>query len=164
MKLLRVHIISSQTCGGLLDDLNVILRSPFEDYSSFSSFDPLCLIGANGAGKSQFLQMIAEIFQSVYHTCIPEEERVEGNPELQFEVEYLIHQDENQSLVRVCISRKIKTGKQRPSLLIQRRDESEWIECNLADPETIKLLPEKIVGYTSGDNETLSLPFLISRS
>ena len=103
MKLLRVHIISAKTCGGLLDSLDVGLRTPFSDYSTF---DPLCLIGPNGAGKSQFLQMLAEIFQSVFHTCIGAEERVEGNPDLQFEIEYLIHSEDDQIPVRVRISRK----------------------------------------------------------
>ena len=52
------------------------------------------------------------------------------------------------------------------NLIIQKRDEEEydWIRCELDDPKTHALLPQKIVGYTSGDNETLSLPFLISRS
>ena len=67
MKLLRVHIISAKTCGGLLDDLNVGLRSSLSDNLSF---EPLCLIGPNGAGKSQFLQMVAEIFQSIFHLCL----------------------------------------------------------------------------------------------
>jgi restriction system-associated AAA family ATPase len=162
MKLLRVSIISAKTCGGLLDGVARPLRSPLGQYSEF---DPLCFIGANGAGKSQFLQMLAEIFQSIFHACIPEEERVEGNPDLQFEIEYLIHQDENQSPIRVRISRS-KINKQRPSILIQIRDEDayDWIDCNLTDLETQALLPKKIVGYTSGDNETLSLPFLVSRS
>jgi restriction system-associated AAA family ATPase len=162
MKLLRVHIISAETCGGLLDDLNVGLRSPFDDYSSF---DPLCLIGPNGAGKSQFLQMIAEIFQSVFHECLREEERVEGNPDLQFEIEYLIHVEDEQIPVRVRISRKAVSKKHKSlTLLIQRRDEYDWIDCSPESPETHALLPQKIVGYTSGDNETLSLPFLVSRS
>lgn len=162
MKLLRVHIISAETCGGLLDDLNVGLRSPFNDYSSF---DPLCLIGPNGAGKSQFLQMIAEIFQSVFHECLREEERVEGNPDLQFEIEYLVHLEDDQIPVRVRISRKAGSKKQKSlTLLIQKREEYDWIDCDLKDPETHILLPKKIVGYTSGDNETLSLPFLVSRS
>jgi restriction system-associated AAA family ATPase len=162
MKLLRVHIISAETCGGLLDDLNVGLRSPFDDYFSF---DPLCLIGPNGAGKSQFLQMIAEIFQSVFHECLREEERVEGNPGLQFEIEYLIHVEDDQIPVRVRISRKAASKKQKSlTLLIQKRDEYDWIDCDPKSPETHALLPQKIVGYTSGDNETLSLPFLVSRS
>ncbi len=50
--------------------------------------------------------------------------------------------------------------------MIERRDEDEydWIDCDLNAPDTHALLPRKVVGYTSGDNETLSLPFLISRS
>jgi len=160
MKLLRVHIISAKTCGGLLDGVDRSLRSPFSDYSSF---DPLCLIGPNGAGKSQFLQMIAEIFQSVFYTCMREEERIEGNPDLQFEIEYLIHPEDDQLPVRVRISREA-VDRKRPALIIQRRDDYDWIDCDLNAPETHALLPQKIVGYTSGDNETLSLPFLVSRS
>jgi restriction system-associated AAA family ATPase len=162
MKLLRVHIISAKTCGGLLDGLDLRLRSPL---SGYSGFDPLCLIGPNGAGKSQFLQVLAEIFQSVFHKCISEEERVEGNPDLQFELEYLIQPENEQLPVRVRISRKA-SGKNRPTLFIERRDEEayEWIECKLNAPKTHALLPRKVVGYTSGDNETLSLPFLLSRS
>lgn len=162
MKLLRVHIILAKTCGGLLDELDLPLRSPLSDYSAF---DPLCLIGPNGAGKSQFLQVIAEIFQCVFHRCIREEERLEGNPDLQFEIEYLIQPEDEQLPVRVRISRKA-SGKKRPTLVIERRDEEEydWINCDLNDPKTRALLPEKIIGYTSGDNETLSLPFLVSRS
>jgi ABC-type Mn2+/Zn2+ transport system ATPase subunit len=64
MKLLRVHIISAKTCGGLLDDLNVGLRSPLNDNFLF---DPLCLIGPNGAGKSQFLQMVLRSHSSNRH-------------------------------------------------------------------------------------------------
>lgn len=160
MKLLRVHIISAKTCGGLLDDLNVELRSPFSDNFLF---DPLCLIGPNGAGKSQFLQMVAEIFQSVFHLCVGEEERIEGNPDLQFYLEYLIHPEDDQLPVRVRISRKA-IGRKRPTLFIQRREDYDWIDCDVKAPETHALLPQKIVGYTSGDNETLSLPFLVSRS
>jgi restriction system-associated AAA family ATPase len=162
MKLLRVNIISAKTCGGLLDGLDLRLRSPLSDYSAF---DPLCLIGPNGAGKSQFLQVLAEIFQCIFHKCIREEERLEGNPDLQFELEYLIHPEDEQLPVRVRISRKA-SGRKRPTLIIERRDEEEyeWINCDLDDPKTRTLLPEKIIGYTSGDNETLSLPFLVSRS
>jgi len=162
MKLLRVHIISAKTCGGLLDGLDLWLRSPLSEYSGF---DPLCLIGPNGAGKSQFLQVLAEIFQSVFHKCIGEEERVEGIPDLQFELEYLIHPDDDQLPVRVRISRKA-SGRNRLAFVIERREEDEydWIDCDLNDPTTRALLPQKIVGYTSGDNETLSLPFLVSRS
>ena len=160
MKLLRIRIISAKTCGGLLDEVDRSLRSPLRGYPLF---DPLCFIGPNGAGKSQFLQVIAEIFQSVFHKCIVSEERIEGNPDLQFEIEYLIHPEDEQSPVRVRISREA-VDKKRPLLIIQRRDGYDWVECDVNAPETHALLPQKIVGYTSGDNETLSLPFLVSRS
>ena len=48
--------------------------------------------------------------------------------------------------------------------MIQRKTDDGWIACDLVSAATLALLPKKIVGYTSGDNETLSLPFLLSRS
>lgn len=160
MRLLRVHIITADTCGGLLDGLDLWLRSPAIDCNGF---EPLCLIGPNGAGKSQFLQVLAEMFQSVYHTVVHKEERVEGNPRLQFEVEYLIRPSGTESNVHVRVARHAEV-KRKAIVTIQRKAGSEWIDCELSAPSTLALLPKKIVGYTSGDNETLSLPFLLSRS
>jgi restriction system-associated AAA family ATPase len=157
MKLLKVEVISAITCGGLLDDFTIHMKS-LQD--SNLAFNPLCLIGANGAGKSQFLQVLAEMFQSAFHACLPEQERREGNPTLQFSLEYAISTDGQASHVR--ISRR--TESKRLKLRIERKKGPEWIDCPIGDPLTAQLLPAKIVGYTSGDNETLSLPFLISRS
>ena len=161
MKLLRVHVISADTCGGLLDGVDRSLRNP--SITDYYDFDPLCLIGPNGSGKSQFLQVLVEIFQTVYSECVPAEERTDGNPELQFEVEYLIKPIGARNPVHVLVTRR-PLNQRRPQLAIFKKNETEWEICNLTDPETQKLLPQKIVGYTSGENETLSLPFLISRS
>lgn len=160
MKLLRVHIITADTCGGLLDGLDLWFRNPASDRKGF---EPLCLIGPNGAGKSQFLQILAEIFQAVYHAVVDKEERVEGNPRLQFEVEYLIRPSGAQSNIHVRIARRTES-KRKATVTIHKKVEGEWVECELSAPSTLALLPQKIVGYTSGDNETLSLPFLLSRS
>lgn len=160
MKLLRVHVISADTCGGLLDGFDVWFRSPF---CSYDEFDPLCLIGPNGAGKSQFLQVLSEIFQSIYHSCVPSEERVEGNIDLQFEIEYLIRLESQNSPVHVRVSRRA-ADRSRPTILLHLKENGEWNLQTLTAPETLKLLPQKVVGYTSGGNETFSLPFLVSRS
>lgn len=160
MKLLRVHVISAATCGGLLDGLDLWLRSPTGDCAEF---DPLCLVGPNGAGKSQFLQVVAEIFQAAFHSTISEEERIEGNPDLQFEVEYLIRPQGEDSDIHVRVAR-VAEGKKKPHVVIQRYEDGDWIDCVLESIKTRSLLPRKIVGYSSGDNETLSLPFLLSRS
>ncbi len=160
MKLLRVHIVSARSCGGLLDDIDVRLRGPGTNQSIF---EPLCLIGRNGAGKSQFIQVIAEAFQSVLQAATPNEERAEGNPDLQFEIEYEIAVDGQQEPVHVKAAR-IAEGRRRPSVTLSRKVADEWVECKFGDPTTAALLPAKVIGYTSGANETLSLPFLVSRS
>jgi restriction system-associated AAA family ATPase len=159
MKLLRVHVIAADTCGGLLDGLDLWLRSPFGHYETF---EPLCLIGPNGTGKSQFLQVLAEIFQAIFHAAVPEEERIEGNSTLRFEVEYLIRPHGTDSDVHVRIARSAE-GRRRPAVVIQQKIDGEWVRCDLTDRTTLALLPSKVVGYTSGDNETLNLPFLLSR-
>lgn len=128
-----------------------------------NQFDPLCLVGPNGAGKSQFLQVIAEAFQSVFHACVPHEERAEGNSSLEFEIEYVIRPTPDVEHALVRISRRA-AGKRRPLLKVERKVDLEWVECPVDQPFTHELLPSRIIGYTSGDNETLSLPFLVSRS
>lgn len=160
MKLTRVHIIKAATCGGLLDGLEVGLRG---ELNGPEQFDPLCLVGPNGAGKSQFLQVVSEAFQVVFHACVKKEERLTGNADLQFEIEYLTHVTRAVDPVIVRLSRRAES-KRRPVLRIHRNDGLEWSECPLDEPDTHKLLPSRLIGYTSGDNETLSLPFLLSRS
>jgi len=160
MKLLMVKVASAETCGGLLDGLELWFRSASADCFSF---DPLCLVGPNGTGKSQLMQVLAEMFQSAIHACNPKEERSETNANLHFELEYVICPEATDDPVHVRISR-IAVGKQRPKLVIQRKSDLDWSDCDLGAPATRKLLPSKVVGYTSGDNETLSLPFLASRS
>lgn len=160
MKLLRVHVISAATCGGLLDGFDLGLRGVDADSAKF---DPLCFLGPNGAGKSQFLQVVAEIFQTIFCSIIPTEERFDGNPDLQFEIEYLICPNNATSNTHVRVN-KIAIGKKKALVKIYKKVASEWIECELTSDETLHLLPAKIIGYTSGGNETLSLPFFISRS
>lgn len=160
MKLLRVKIISARACGGLLDDFEVQLRSPQCDYAAF---DPLCLIGPNGAGKSQFLQLLVEMFQIAMNSYVPKEERHEGSGDLLFELEYLIRPKGAREPVHVKITRS-RDGRSAASLTIERLNGTDWDACDPAESSTQALLPATIVGYTSGANETLSLPFLFSRS
>lgn len=160
MRLLRIHIISADTCGGLLDGLDISLRSQMDEQTTF---EPLCLIGANGTGKSQLLQVLAEMFQSAFHAVVRNEERIEGNPGLQFEIEYLIRPRGCGLFTHVRISRQAQT-KRKPVVVIQKLVDGVWERCELTAPVTKELLPSKVIGYSSGDNETLSLPFLLSRS
>src|SRR4051812_30818097 len=114
MKLLRVEVIKAETCGGLLDEFELRLR---DETTPYDKFDPLCFVGPNGSGKSQFMQVIAEIFQTICHHLVPREERIESNASLLFEIEYLIRRPGNQAATHVRASRTPGKTKKRPSLV-----------------------------------------------
>ncbi len=59
MRLLRVHIISADSCGGLLDGLDVHFRSPYGH--STDRFHPFCLIGPDFLKKT--------VFKMLYKQC-----------------------------------------------------------------------------------------------
>lgn len=158
MKLVRLHIIDADTCGGLLNDVVVKFRRGNVEIDKFS---PLCLIGPNGTGKSQVLQIVAEIFQAIFAEYLPDEEQGTPNRQIQFELEYFIADSKNQSKM-VKVSRR-KVGKKAPDILVESLIENEW--KTVTNKVEIKpLLPSKVIGYTSGDNETLSIPFFVSRA
>lgn len=161
MKLISLKIDKADTCGGLLDGLRVVFRGARADVTKF---DPLCLIGPNGSGKSQLLQVIAEIFQLLFFRFAPEEERGTPNDDLTFEIEYLIPalNDRSEEVKHVRAFARAEGKRRKPHIGMEVRGESGWtsVEGEVAS----RLLPSKVVGYTSGDNETLSLPFFSSRA
>lgn len=158
MKLVRLKIIDADTCGGLLNDVQVVFRNGKIDTSIFS---PICLIGPNGTGKSQVLQIIAEIFQATFHKFLPDEENGKPNKQIQFELEYDIVNKNGESQ-RVKIYRQ-KSGKKAMDIYVETLSDGCW-ELVENDDHVKYLLPSKVVGYTSGDNETLSIPFFVSRA
>ena len=160
MRLLRVHVVKAATCGGLLDGLDLRLRHPRR---CPDRFDPLCLVGPNGSGKSQLLQVIAEMFQAALHACASDEERIEGNPDLQFELEYIIKLTPKDEPAHVRLKR-VADRRRKLDLVIEVKENSDWRALVNRAATTRNYLPKRVVGYTSGENETLSLPFLVSRS
>jgi len=160
MKLLSLRIVRADTCGGLLDGLFI----PFRNENADSEiFDPLCLVGPNGTGKSQLLQVVAEIFQAVFRKYLHEEEHGTPNDELLFEIEYLVNSSlDNDTAIPVRIYRR-RVGKRKPEFAVEAFLQGNW--KLIEDPLHVgALLPSKVIGYTSGDNETLSLPFFSSRA
>jgi restriction system-associated AAA family ATPase len=158
MKLVRLKIIDADTCGGLLNNVEINFRNSEIETDRFS---PLCLIGPNGTGKSQVLQIIAEIFQAVFSEFLPEEEQGTANKQIQFELEYFIA-DSKEKLHLVKIQRR-KVGKKLPEIAVEELIDAKW-ELISDQSKVVSLLPSKIIGYTSGDNETLSIPFFVSRA
>lgn len=164
MRIVRVKIFEAASCGGLLDDMDIELARPRTGGEN-ARFSPICLLGKNGTGKSQFLQIIAEIFQAAWHEHRPGEEASTANPELLFEVIYEIEMPGAQGVRRVRLSRvRDLSGRVGKMQMEVKQDDGYRPLADNQSPEFGQHLPPLVVAYTSGDNETLSVPFYVSRS
>lgn len=152
------------------------------DETTLTGFNPYCFAGLNGSGKSNVLEALANIF---YHLeimsarILPESIRREENFKRSkcvvdvFKLEYLIGIKESpsksiQELTKVSIVKEI--GKE-PVMRIKPypfSKEIEWqpIPFEVSEEKSAPtkiFLPDHIIGYSSGENELLSLPFIKSR-
>lgn len=160
MRLKRFKAFDTFGTGGLLDDLEVLIHRPHDGDPAIA---PICILGPNGSGKSQFLQLIAEIFQAAWHLHSPDEERKSANVVAQFELEYAVTVDGQTTPVDVKLARRSK-GQRIGPLTMEVDTDGIWEKVEPDDERFGHLLPSLVIGYTSGDNETLSLPFLFSRA
>ncbi len=164
MRIVRVKILEATSCGGLLDDMDIELLRPRTGGDN-AIFLPICLLGRNGTGKSQFLQIIAEIFQAAWHEHRHEEETTTANPELLFEIIYEVNLIGDAGIQRVKLSRARETSGRVGKIRMEiKGGEGYQPLADNQNPEFGRHLPPLVIAYTSGDNETLSLPFYVSRS
>lgn len=160
MRLIYLKVYEAEACGSLLNGLTVSLERDFEE--GRESFSTLCLVGPNGSGKSQLLQTIAEIFQDAWHVHSPEQERADANRGLAFSLVYDLDVG-GASRQKVRLSRSV-AQKRRAAVQMELFESGSWVDVLPSNSLYGKLLPPIVVGYTSGDNETLSLPFFKSRA
>lgn len=183
MKLLKLKIENEDGFRSLQKDFEIKFHT-LADTHSMEQFRPFCFAGLNGSGKSNVLEALANIF---YHleVCVarylPESikdpknfKRNECTPDA-FTLEYLIGQHSRKEYV-VSLFDKVtiikKEGKE-PQMFIQPfpfNNSVEKVEVSLFPPklrdssaEGKVYLPAHIIGYSSGENEILSLPFIKSR-
>lgn len=124
-----------------------------------TKFHPFCLAGANGSGKSNVLEAISNIF---YHLeCCTNGypnyafSRKESNPNA-YELEYFISTNKiNQKAEDLA---KIKIVKAKDT--IPKMSVNGDVEVEVSEKFGHSFLPDLIVAYSSGENETLSLPFI----
>lgn len=114
---------------------------------------PQCFIGVNGSGKSQLLETFAEVF--LYLDELVRKTDSSRQAPFLFNLEYSLLVDKKTTIVRV---EQQKLNK--PPLINLLNKDEELLEENISLDAFTPLLPTKVVGYTSGANETLSIPFL----
>jgi len=123
---------------------------------------PICLVGLNGSGKSNLIEAIAEVFCFLELINLPWKKvssstsRYRANRH-QFELEYSLTDQHGERLIRVRKTKK--TGADFYVVLDNGAEEA--VESGRAQ---LNLLPRRIVGYSSGHNETVSHPFLRTKT
>jgi restriction system-associated AAA family ATPase len=181
MKLLRLKINQEEGFNSLFYGFEMhFLQSENKDEATV--FNPYVLAGKNGSGKSNVLEALSEIF---YHLdCIyledkpsyfdEEDEKSSNSFDSKisrvdaYELEYLTfitegfpqlsNKKEEIQKAHIFISKQIG---ERPKIEWKNKDEFGVDE--LLSHQIKFLLPEYVVGYASGENETLSFPFFKSR-
>lgn len=181
MKLVRLKIESKEGFRSLPQNFEIKFHKK-HDWDSFASFNPFCLVGLNGCGKSNVMEVLALIFLHV-ELCISEHlpdyivDNHIFNPRKctvdAFTLEYFIKNDLDHDSTRsewslIQITKKVG---QVPELTVfePHLGPTKIFSITLEDNQEANIsflrqyLPEYIVAYSSGENETLSIPFIKSR-
>ncbi len=121
---------------------------------------PLCLVGMNGSGKSNLIEALSEILCHVELSLLNWEEitKKQRVVRLGFSLDYQVF-EKNSTVSFVVRLKNMAGGKPQFTII---RDDQERIE---EDPkECLDLLPSRIIGYSSGLNETISIPYFRTAS
>ncbi len=173
MKLLRLKITDPEGFRSLQSGFEYHFRTEWT-LQDEQGFAPFVCAGPNGSGKSNLLEVLAAIFFQlevlrIRRSFLPEEleELSEQMHPHAFELEYLI---------RVPMHLIKADGPQWAKVLVWKELEKpvrfSWENQSdfNADPnETFRagyadvLLPQHVLGYSSGENEIISLPFFKMR-
>jgi restriction system-associated AAA family ATPase len=149
-------------------------------YNENQAIEPYCIVGKNGSGKSNILELLSVIFYQVeinYLNFLPKEKRPknykkensdenleEVYEELKifqsfdtspnaYKLEYYFTNDEKEVLITI----EKEAGK-----AINIYGDKD-LSTPLSKSEAKSVLPEYVIGYSSGQNEIISLPFFKMR-
>jgi restriction system-associated AAA family ATPase len=135
--------------------------------------EPICLVGLNGSGKSNLLEVIAEIFYFLDRYV-----QQEGKPSKQFSTDFGFEITYSMDITwqssqmnwkkfeklswegaRYTVFTIRKESKALPTITLESDKKMKIEDSN--DPELF-ILPIQVIAYSSGHNELLSNPFIKS--
>lgn len=162
MKLLKLQI--NNKFRSLPAGFKIEFRKPNVDYE-MNLHEPICLVGVNGSGKSNVLEALAEIFSYLDQTFLNFVFEHSDSPTINsFELEYLLPVTFDLGFIRFDSSitfdekyvriRIVKENNAKPNFTWFNGEE----ELPVLD-SMITILPKRVIGYSSGQNELLSIPF-----
>jgi restriction system-associated AAA family ATPase len=166
MKLIRLKLLSE--FRGLAKGFEIKFTN---NKINPKSIEPICLIGLNGSGKSNVLEVISEIFYYLEtFKSANKNDLKKYNYEFGFEIEYILPKsvyleqintsgDKNLILDENYQMRIFKECNKTPFLRILSQNELFFID----DIELVQdalSLPSQIIGYSSGMNELISNPYI----
>ncbi len=183
MKLLRLKINQENGFRSLQKDFELFFLDK-DDWSEATAFNPYVFAGKNGSGKSNVLEALSEIFyhlDCIYLSNKPsyfDEEVINSTATFdsttsrvnEYELEYLTFinnkdfseiNNETALYTKAHIVITKQEGKRPIIDWVNKKDFG--LDTALSSYQIKYLLPQYVVGYASGENETLSLPFFKSR-
>lgn len=151
------------------------------NFEEMTHFHPFCLVGLNGCGKSNVLEALAQIF---YHLelcvgkhlpAVLKEKNIFDSqkcPVDAFTLEYLTLDNptaeaDEQHVVRISVRKQV--GEAPNMSVAPLHGVAPAMHFNLGNSSegmttmAKSFLPQYVVAYSSGENETLSIPFIKSR-
>jgi restriction system-associated AAA family ATPase len=188
MKLLRLKITDRDGFRSLPCGFEHHFRTEWtlkDEFDHPEGFAPFVCAGPNGSGKSNLLEALAAIFfrlelQRVRRSFLPKVfdhhpienpqgiKESDGHPNA-FELEYLIHLPgfAIQDAMRYAHVRVLKDADTSPQMFwvnaAEFGDRAEDLGDDGLCRDQHRELPEFVLGYSSGENQILSLPFFKTR-
>lgn len=181
MKLLRLKLTDPNGFRSLHAGFEYHFRTPW-DLHEKQGFAPFVLAGPNGSGKSNLLEVLAAIFfhmECMYLENLPDSFRFDeqtnpcgfqGSKAVPdgFELEYLIPPNDALKVEELDGNAHVKivknAGEAPKWYVVNDTDHAgEATELKIGPTIARQLLPQYVLGYSSGDNEILSLPFFKMR-
>ena len=172
MKLLRLKLLSK--FRSLHPGFELHFRK--DCYSREDEFEPVCLVGLNGSGKSNTLEVICEIFYYLEIKTFSEGQNLDVINErykpLGFELDYRISPLKWKTTVNSSPD-KLPLDSNTDVIIRCSKQEKEEVKFSIFDANNKRpilyplkrelwkeVLPNKVIGYSSGQNELISNPFI----